>query len=595
MSSQWSSPKSEFLSLSLCFYRGRLFLREFLSPEMPIFLVGILVSVFISGLVGFVVYATFLKGLPGVDAHFSLANYSEVLLDPIALVAGLNTLYLGIGTVLVNLFFAVPMAWLIHRTNIPFKSFFLTLMFLHILLPGFLKTMGWIMLLSPEIGLINQILRTLIPVETGPLSIYNVPSMALLQGLVLTPTMFFMISGPFLAVDPSFEESAEAAGATSFQSLRSITFPLVKPAIVAAVIYNFITAISMYEIAALLGAANNIQVFSTLMFYALSRDIGLPQYGIAGVYGVILLIPTLISLRFYQRMLMANYRYATVTGKGYRPKLVDMGRWKLVGLSFIVFYFALDIFFPFLAVLWTSLVPRIQLPTIAALAHITADGYRSAFVLLLEGGVLANSMRLVISVGAAVIFLSLIISWIVVRSNMPGKYIIDTVSMLPHAVPRIAFAFAITFFGLLLARVVPLYGSLASIIIAHTVVYIAFGTRSVNAALIQLHRDLEEAVQTCGGSTIAALRTVVLPLLFPTLFYTTVWVGLLSYREVTMALFLQSPKNIILATTIWSRWLTGDSITAAALGVVMTVSMGIVISVFVRVFPNIFVKRMLAQ
>lgn len=566
-----------------------------LNPETPLFVLGIIVSAFICSLIALVLWTTFVEGLPGVDARFSLANYTEVLLDPVTLRAGLNTLFLGMGTVLVNLFFALPMAWLIHRTDTPWKNFFLTLMFLHIVLPGFLRVMGWIMLLSPEIGLINQMLRSFISVETGPLSIYNIASMAFVQGLILTPTMFFMVSGPLLAVDPSFEECAEVAGSTRLQCLRRITFPMVKPAILGAVIYNFMTAISMYEVAALLGAANNIQVFSTLMFFAFSKDIGLPQYGIAGVYGVLLLVPTLFALKIYLKALRATHRYETVTGKGYKLKLVEMGRWKWGAVSFIGLYFVLDIFLPFLAVTWTSVVPRIQLPTTAALATVTAQGYRSAWVLLLEGGVLLNTVQLVIAVGLSVIVLSLVISWIVVRSALPGRYIIDIISLLPHAVPRVAFAFSVAFFGLLLARTIPLYGSLASIIVAHTVAYIAFGTRSINAALVQVHRDLEDAVQTCGGSRIAALRGVILPLVLPTLFYTTVWVGLLSYREVTMALFLQTPKNLIVATTIWSRWLSGDSITAAALGVIMTVSMGIIIAIFVRVFPNIFVARMGAQ
>ncbi|MBI2359363.1 MAG: iron ABC transporter permease, partial [Deltaproteobacteria bacterium] len=499
-----------------------------LNPEMPLFLLGIIVSAFICGLVALVLWTTFVEGLPGVDARFSLANYEEVLLDPFTLRAGFNTLFLGAGTVLVNLFFALPIAWLIHRTDTPWKSFFLTLMFLHIVLPGFLRVMGWIMLLSPEIGLINQMLRIFIPVESGPISIYNISSMAFVQGLILTPTMFFMISGPLLAVDPALEECAEVAGSNRFQCLRLITFPMIKPAILGAVIYNFMTAISMYEVAALLGAANNIQVFSTLMFSAFSRDIGLPRYGIAGVYGILLLLPTLIALKIYLKTLRASHRYETVTGKGYKLKLIEMGRWKWAALSFIGVYFVLDIFLPFLAVTWTSLVPRIQLPTTAALATITAQGYRSAWVLLFEGGVLSNTVQLVISVAISVIVLSLVISWIVVRSTLPGRYIIDTISLLPHAIPRIAFAFSVAFFGLLLARRIPLYGSLASVIIAHAVAYIAFGTRSINAALVQIHRDLEEAVETCGGSRIAALKGIILPLVLPSLFYTTVWVGLLS-------------------------------------------------------------------
>ncbi len=565
---------------------------QLLSPEAPLFGIGLIVSAVIVGLVAVILWSTFIVGLPGTaDSHLSLDNYSKVLLYPLTPEAGLNTLIIGIGTVLVSIFFAVPMAWFIHRTNTPYKGIFLTLMFLHILIPSFLKSMGWMILLSPQIGIINEVLRIFIPVESGPLSIYNLPSIAILQGLTLAPVMFFMISGAFLAVDPAFEEAAEVSGATRFRSLRRITLPLVAPAIVAAVIYVFMIGVSMFEVVALLGAPTRIQVFSTLMFNALRPVIGLPRYGVAGVYGVILLVPTLVALYYYQRMLRLSHRYATVTGKGYKPKLVDLGRWKWAGAGFIWFYFLIDTFMPFLSMLWVSFLPRIQVPSMAALSAVTLEGYRSALVTLVKGGTLANTVVLALSVGIGVTLISIIISWIVLRTRMPGRFAIDTISMLPHAVPRIASAFAIALVSLLLIRQVPLYGSLVTIILAHTMAWVAFGTRTVNGALIQIHNDLEDAVQTSGGSRLVAIRRVFIPLLAPALAYVMVWTTLLSYREVTMALFLQSPRNLVLSTTIWALWQNGDSIIAAALGVIMITAMGIIITLLLRTFPKVFLGR----
>ncbi len=563
-----------------------------LSPESPLFVIGLLVSAIIVGLTVVILWSTFIEGLPGTSgSRLSLANYGEVLLYPLTPSAGINTLFSGIGTVLVSLFFAVPMAWLIHRTNTPYKELSLTLMFLVIVIPGFLKTMGWIILASPQIGLINQILQTFIPVESGPISIYNLPSIAILQGLGLTPVMFFMISGAFLAVDPAFEEAAEVSGATKFHSLRRITLPLVAPAIVAGVIYVFMIAVSMYEIAALLGAPFGIHVFSTLMFSALNPEQGFPQYGVAGVYGVILLGPTLIAMFYYQRMLRLSHRYATVTGKGYKPKLVDLGGWKWAGAGFIGFFFLVDMVMPFLSMVWVSLIPHIQLPSLAALETVNLDGYRLAFFQLVKGGVLANTVKLILSVGIGVTLISIIISWIVLRTRMPGRFAIDTISMLPHAVPRVAIAFAVALVALLLVRLVPLYGSLFSIIIAHTVAWVAFGTRSVNGALIQIHQDLEDAVQTSGGSRLVAIRKVFIPLLAPTIAYVTVWTMLLSYREVTMALFLMSPRNLVLSTAIWMRWQQADTSLPAALGIIMVLAVAVLITALLRAFPGVFLGR----
>ncbi|MBI4322435.1 MAG: iron ABC transporter permease [Chloroflexi bacterium] len=552
-----------------------------LRPETPLFAIALLAALFIVGLVVVVLYATVIDGLPGVEGKLSLVNYSDVMFSSVTYRALTNTIWLGLGTVAINFFFAVPIAWLIHRTSMPFKTVFLTLMYLGITIPGFLRAIAWILLLSPKIGLVNQFLRIFLPTDEGPLSIYNLPGIAFVQGLGLTAVMFFMISAAFLAVDPALEESAEVSGARKLSVMRRISLPLIAPALAAAGIYNFMTAVSMFDTPALLGAPSRIHVLSTLMFYTVHTDIGLPRYGVAGVYGVVLLVPTLIALYYYQKMLRRSYRYAVVTGKGYKPKLVELGPWKWAGVGFVSIFFFLELFLPLLVLIWTSLVPYIRLPSSEAFASINAEGYRYAIDALL-GRPLTNTLIMVLAVMFGVLFVSTIISWVVLRTRMPGRYTLDSVAMLPHAVPSIAFAFAIAFIALSLGKVLPLYGSLVVIILAHVVAYVSFGTRTINGALIQIHRDLEEAVSTSGGSRITAIRKVILPLLAPALFYSGLWVGLLSYREVTMALFLQTPQNKVFSTVIWTLWGANKPSQAAALGVIMFVGTMIIVVILLR-------------
>lgn len=560
-------------------------------PETALFALGIVASTVVVGLILLVVWVTFLEGMPGAEeTHLSLRNYSTVLSDSITARAALNTLLLGTGTVLVSLFFSVPLAWLMHRTNIPYKTLFLTLMFLHITIPSFLKTISWIFLLSPSIGIINQLLRNFIPVDTGPLSIYNIPGMVFLQGLTFTPVMFFMISGAMMAVDPALEESAEAAGLTRLQTLLRVTIPLVRPVVLAAIIYTFMSAVSIYEIPALLGSPSNIHVFSTVIYSTVHAGVGLPEYGLAAVYGLMVLVPMLAALYFYQRMLRHSHRYVTVTGRGYRPKLADLGSLRWVGVGFAAIFFALDIFIPFLTLVWVSLSQRLQVPSIAALASLTVEAYGSA-VGMLTGGVFVNTVLLMVSVATLTMVASLIISWIVVRTRLPGRYIMDTVSMLPHAVPHVVFAFSVAFLGMLLIRTVPLYASLGAIVLAHSACFISFGTRSLSGALVQIHRDLDDAALVSGASRVVVLRTIILPLLSPALFYSTIWVSLLSYREVTMALFLQSPRNMVLSVNIWQLWGAAKSAEAAALGVVMILVLAAILVIGLRTVPQFFYRQ----
>ena len=519
-------------------------------------------------LLAIVFWSTFQAGMPGMSTSLTLENYREVFLARETYRAGLNSLIAAGGTVLVNLLFAVPSAWLIYRTNLPMKTFFVTFMGLGIVIPGFLKGIAWILLLSPKIGLLNQFLRSFIPVEEGPLSVYNLGGISFVQGLMLTPVMFFMCAAAFRAVDPQLEESAEVSGASRLTVFRRITGPLILPAIAGAAIYNFMTAVAVFEIPALLGTTSRIQMLSTLMFYTVQTSVGLPRYGVAGVYGILLAMPSLIAVYYYQKLLRQGQRYSVISGKGYRPKLADLGRWKYVGVAFVSGYLFLNLVLPFFVLVWTSLLPYMQLPSKAAFAAMSLDGYRRALSTL-SSRPLINTVLLMIWVPAVVLFFSTITSWIVVRTRMRGRASVDSIVTLPMVIPHLAFAFALSFVGLYIARGIPIYGTLAVIIISHSIAFITFGTRTINGSLIQIHKDLEESVFTSGGSRIVALRRVILPLLVPALFYAGVWVALLSYREVTMALFLQSPQNQVLSTAIWNLWDSNNPADAAALGVVM--------------------------
>src|SRR5205814_10031661 len=154
---------------------------------------------------------------------------------------------------------------LIHRTDLPWRTVFTTLMLVGVIIPGFLRAIGWILLLSPQIGLVNQVLRIFIPVETGPLSIYNVGGIVFLQGLMLTPLMFFAVAATMHAMNPDLEDAAAVSGAGPLQALRRVTAPLMMPAVLAAVIYNFMTAVAILGIPALISGPGRGVTRATLM------------------------------------------------------------------------------------------------------------------------------------------------------------------------------------------------------------------------------------------------------------------------------------------------------------------------------------------
>ena len=532
---------------------------------------------FIIVLLAFIIYMTFVPGLP-TDGGWTLANWASLGSTYFLSRVLPNTVALGIGSIVIASFFGIPIAWLVNRTDLPFRRGFATLMAMVLVIPGYASAMGWIMLVDQQIGLINAALRAVLHVGSIPLTVSNnVGGMIWVMGLILTPAMFFLLAGPIRSIDPALAEAARMSGASPFQTFWRVDLQLVQPAILGALIYIAITAVSIFEVPALLGAASGkVPVLSTALFYAV-RPAG-PQtgsfaYGVAGVYGLVLIVPSLIALAFYLRLLDRAERYQVIGGKGYRAHDVRLGRFRWFGFAFVALYFVLALLLPFLVLFWASLVPVLEVPSLAQLAKMSWVNYEGLVATLGGTRVLQNTAILVIVVAGLVTFFSLMISWVVVRTQLRWRKSMDVLAMMPHAVPGLAFAFAFAMLAILASRWtpwLPFGGTIAIIILADLIQRLPYGTRLANAALAQVHRELEEAARMSGAGTAATMVRILFPLIKPSIVYLAVWTGLLTLQEVSMALFLAGPQNVVLSVSIFQLWTDGNLGPAAAGTVVLT-------------------------
>ena len=532
-------------------------------------------------LVLFVLYMTFVPGLP-TEPGFTLEHWTGIVSSHMVTKVIPNTLIVGFVTILVVTFFALPLAWLLNRTSLPFRDTFITLMAVVVIVPGFIKAMGWVMLLNERIGVVNKGLEALLGLETVPLTVMNNPyGMAWVMGLMLTPTMFFLISGPMRALDPSLEEAASVSGLNGWRTLLRVSFPLVWPGTLAGIIYVFMTAISIFEVPAMLGAASGkVPVLATELFYTV-RPGGIemidPAYGAAGVYGMLIALPSIVALYFYLRLLTQARRHEVITGKGYRPRDLDLGRFKWLGLGFVVLYLMLAVALPMLLLLWASFLPLLQMPSMEALSKLNLAHYDDLLVALGGVRVIRNTVVLMVSVSLLVVFFSFMVSWVVVRVRGRFYKTVDMIAMLPHAIPGLAFAFALMMLGIYAAKWIPwlpVSGTLGIIVVANVINRLSYGTRATNAALVQIQSDLEESAQLCGLRNNLIIRRIVVPLVRPSLIFTGLWTALFTFREVTIALFLSESHNRVLSVNIWYLWLDGDFGIAAAGSVVMVIIMG---------------------
>jgi iron(III) transport system permease protein len=523
-----------------------------------------------------VVLMSLRTGFPGEGGPLTLANFTAVYSSPATYKVLLNTILFAVGTVLVTLVFAVPLVWLLMRTDLPLKGTIYILMTIGILIPVFLRTIAWILLLSPRIGLVNQWAMQLFGLEQPPISLYNIPGMAFIQGVSFVPSAFFMLAAAYRTMDPSLEEAAYTAGVSKFQTFLRINIPITWPAIAGVMVYLFMSAIAVFEVPAIIGFPARILVLSALIFTSTNPPTGLPSYGLAGAYGAVMLIAGLMLAYFYVRLVQQGKKYTVITGRGYRPRQIALGRWKWAALGFAMLYLSMEVFIPFLVLLWASLVPHLQLPSAEAFAEISLDNYRTIFDYV-DALPFINTAVLMFAVPTATMVLSVLVSWVVVRSQVSFRGSLDTVAFLPHAIPSILLAVGLGYLGLAYRDYFPVYGTIIIIAIAHTISWIAYGTRTTNGVMIQVHRELEEAGKVSGASTPRVLGRIVLPLVAAGIFNSWIWVSMLSYREVTMALALGTRKNLVVSTIVWQFWGNGWVPQVAALGVVLVLFAVIVV------------------
>jgi iron(III) transport system permease protein len=533
-----------------------------------------------------VVLMSLRTGFPGEGGPLTLANFIAVYSAPSTYKILLNTLLFAFGTVIVGLAFAVPLVWLLNRTDIPFKNTIYVLMTVGILIPVFLRTIAWILLLSPRIGLVNQWAMQLFNLDQPIISLYNIPGMAFIQGVSFVPSAFFMLSAAYRTMDPALEEAAYTSGVSKLQTFLRINIPITWPAIAGVMVYLFMSAIAVFEVPAIIGFPARILVLSASIFTSTNPPTGLPNYGIAGAYGAVMLLAGLILAYFYVRLVQQGKKYTVITGRGYRPRQIPLGRWKWAALAFALLYLSMEVLIPFLVLLWASLLPHLQLPSAEALSEISFVNYTTIFDFV-DAMPFINTAILMVAVPTATMVLSVLVSWIVVRTQVNFRGSLDTVAFLPHAIPSILLGVGLGYLGLAYRDYFPVYGTVIIIAIAHTISWIAYGTRTTNGVMIQVHRELEEAGKVAGASTSRVLGRIVLPLIAAGIFNSWIWISMLSYREVTMALALGTRKNLVISTIVWQFWGNGWVPQVSALGVLLVLFAVLVVGLLKFIFSRI--------
>jgi len=502
----------------------------------------------------------------GLDNFATLLNYPQIML---------NTLVVSLAATLMALIIGFVMAWILTRTNVPGRRIFEQLMAVPYYLTPLLGALAWSMLGSPESGFINEYWRALgggghlIDINTA----YGIAwVMALFEGSVA----FVMIGAVMKSMDPSLEEASQVIGAGRLRTLLRVTLPLVLPGVLGAAIFVFAEMLGSFAVALVLGTPSRYYVITTAIYQLIQQYP--PRIQVAAAMGTSLFAVMFLMLFVYRRIVRAG-TYVTITGKGFRPRVGDVGQLRYLLLCVCVLYLMVSVILPICTLLYAS-VQKIAVAVPAA-SNFTLDNFRAAMSMNAAGSALTNSLILAFATATIGIAIMGLLAWLIYRSQLPGAGILEYVVMFPQAIPRLVFAFGIMWAWLVAP--IPIYGTLWLLLIAYLTVFLPLGVRTIAGVVLQIDKSLEECAQMCGASWTFRMRTINVPLLVPGLIAAWLLLFIASVRELGASILLMGPHSKVITPSIVESWFGTASELTATLALIQTFVVAAAVSVLVIV------------
>ena len=519
----------------------------------------------------------------------TLGNYAETYSDPTTYRLLANSVLYAFGSSLLALTLGTGLAWIVERTNTPARRAFFALSLVPLIVPGVVSTIAWIFLLSGQIGVVNRVLMTLFGLETAPFDVFSLGGMMWAEGLHLSPLVFLFMSAAFKSMDPSLEESALTSGSGTWRTLRRVTLPILLPGFASATLIMFVRGLESFEVPRLIGVPARVPVFTSTIYDQLHEYPA--DYGGAGALAVGLLAISAIGVWLYQRLTRRAERYATVTGKAFRPRVLDLGRWRYAALAILLVYFLLIIGLPFGILLFASFIP-FYIPSLDMLSKLTLDNYRFALEHPSVRDGVRNSLLLGTTAATVTMALTAVIAWITTKTKIRGRGTLDFLAFVPIAIPGLILGVSFILQYLSPAfRFLPIYGTLWILVIAYTTKYLPYGMRTNSSAMLQIHRELEEASAVSGASWWMMFRRITLPLLRPALVAGWLYIFIVSVRELSASVLLVTSESTVLAIVIFDLFESGKSNAVAALSVMLIITLILVVLAVQRITGRFGIKE----
>jgi iron(III) transport system permease protein len=520
-----------------------------------------------------VMWRSFTSGKLGFTVGLNLANYLRVFGDKDIMPMLSNSVVYAAGSALLGTVLGAFLAWIVARTNTPGKALVELLPLYPILMPPIMKNIAWILLLAPRSGILNGMLQHFFGIETLVFNAFTMAGMVWVFGLACVPLGYLFLLPVFLSFDPSLEESAYIAGSKPVNTMFKITFPLAIPAFTSALVLNFLRGLRSFETPVLQGTPGNIKVFVSRVYDSMALEF---NTGLATAYSVVLVLLSVITLYFYIRATRFSERYATITGKGYRVKVIDIGGWKYLTFLAVFLYFLAGIVLPFIVLIVVSMIPYfdydtfMQFPSNAVLTNYYTVMRHPSFVTGLY-----NSLVLSVTIAIVTVLAGIVMAFTIYRTRAAGTKVFEFIGTLPLAFPPLVLSV-----GLLIIFIgTPLYNSLWALGIGLFVAYFPYAFRNASGSIVNIHKELDEAAWVHGARWRHVFFKITLPILKPSVGGALFYIFIEAIRNVDVAVLLTAPGKEYGPVTLFEYFRVGQWAEAAAGGVIYLIILIVAVSV----------------
>lgn len=503
----------------------------------------------------------------------SFIRYLEVFTNEQFLKAIWNTLVISTWVGALSVAVGGLLAWLVTRTDLPWKKPIRALVMASFVTPPFLGAFAWTLLAGPNAGLLNKLYRAITGSEEALFNIFTMPGLIFVMALYSFPYVFSMIANVCELISSDLEDAAEILGANKWRIAWTVTLPLAMPALIGGFILAFLHSLSLFGAPAILGLPAGVHTITTQIWALFQYP---PRLDMAAAFSVPLLLATM-GLIAVQKKILGRKGYSTVGGKGAQKRLIRLGWRRMPVLLFVFGILSLSVFLPYWILLKAALSKAWALP-------LTWDNFtlKNLSFAFFEYGdtqlAIYNTFKLGILTATLGTLLATLIAYITNRNLFRGARYLSFFALAPLVIPGIVLAV-----GLFIAYTRPplvLYGTIWILFVAYLTKEMPIGYSQAESTFKSIHPELEDASRIIGANRLTSLIDVTAPLARSGLIaaWSFIFIGVI--RELSASILLFAPKSKVVSVVIFDLKEEGQVGVISVLGILLLlVSFAVILAV----------------